>query len=154
MNSGARTHRRYAPWLAAAAISLLFALTRLLDLTRQALHYDEASFIWWGQVAAEDWNQRFVGAMWGGRQPLHSWTISWVYHLFPDPLLAGRLAAGLAGAFAAAGLFLLARRLFGTRTALLAVLLYTLCPFALLYDRHALTDSLCTAEGVWIAYLA
>jgi hypothetical protein len=149
-----RTRLLQPSWLAGLGLGLLFALTRLTDLTRQAVHYDEASYMWWGQVAGEDWNRRFVSAVWGGRQPLHSWTISLVYRVWPDPLFAGRLAAGLAGAVLAAGLYLLARRLFGTRTALLAVLLYTLCPFTLLYDRHALTDSLSASEGVWIAYLA
>jgi hypothetical protein len=135
-------------------LAALFLVTRLVNLTMPGLHYDEATYLYWGQVIGSDWSQRYIGAGWGGKQPLHAWLVALSERLLADPVFAGRFVSVLVGALAAVAVWLLAERLFSRRVAVLAVLLYIICPFTLLYDRQALIDSLLAAEALWIMYLS
>ncbi len=131
----------------------LFLFTRLFNLTLHGLQYDEASYIYLGGVIGSDWNQRYLSASWVGKQPLHPWLLALAEKLLPDPLVAARLVSVMAGAFTLLALWLLARRLFSWRVAMLAALLYILCPYPFLFDRQALADSLLAAATTWIIYL-
>jgi hypothetical protein len=64
---------------------------------------------------------------------------------FDDRLVAARVIAALAGGVTLAFLLALSRRLFGTFASLLTGLLYALSPFALVYDRLALSDGFLSA---------
>ncbi len=148
----------FAGWLACHAAQLLVAglylLTRVPRLALTGLNYDEPTYLYWGQVIGADWSRRYIGAGWGGKQPLHSWLIALSERLLPDPIFAARLVSVVAGALALAALWLLAKRLFSPRVALLAALLYIICPFTLLFDRQALIDSLLAAEALWLVYFS
>ncbi|MCC7352679.1 MAG: glycosyltransferase family 39 protein, partial [Anaerolineae bacterium] len=137
-----------------AVLAGLFLLTRLPRLTLHGLYYDEATYLYWGQVIGADRSQRFIGAAWGGKQPLHSWLVALTEGLIADPVFAGRFVSVITGALTAIAIWLLAQRLFSYRVAILAVLLYIICPFTLLFDRQALIDSLLAASVIWIIYLS
>lgn len=140
--------------VAGAFLALLYLLSRLTHLTWTSLHWDEATFLYRAALIGGDWERRFVGAAAGGKQPLHVWLIVLAGRVIADPVLAGRLVSVVTGAVAAIGLWLLARRLFSTRTAWLAVLLYILVPYTLLFDRQILIDSMLSAQLIWLLYLA
>jgi 4-amino-4-deoxy-L-arabinose transferase-like glycosyltransferase len=75
-------------------------------------------------------------------------------HIVEDPLLAGRLVSVLAGLSSMIGLFFLTKELFKSkRIAVMASFLYLLFPFALVYDRMALYDSLVAMFIIWSLYL-
>lgn len=131
-----------------------FIVTRLNQLTLAGLYYDEAVYLYWGKVIGSDWSQRFIGAGSGGKQPLHSWFVALSERIFFDPIFAGRLVSGVTGAATLLAVWLIANHLFNRRIAVLAALLYILCPFTFLFDRRALTDSLLASEATWILYFS
>ena len=65
---------------------------------------------------------------------------------FEDRLWAARLIASGAGALTLVFTMLLSQRLFGSRACLVAGALYLLSPFALVYDRLALSDGFLSAS--------
>jgi len=70
-----------------------------------------------------------------------------------NPLMAGRLLSVSAGLATLIGSYLLAKKLFSQKVAIIVGILVVLQPFLLFYDRLALVDSLLTAFGVWSFYL-
>jgi hypothetical protein len=64
---------------------------------------------------------------------------------FEDRLQAARLIASLAGAFTLVVAMVIARRLFGPRASAITGVLYIVSPFALVYDRLALSDGFLAA---------
>lgn len=132
---------------------VMFLLTRLVGLTDGSLHYDEATYLHWGMVISEDWDQRYIGAT-GGKQPLHPWLMALSQIVFPGRVFAGRLLSVLAGGVAAVALWKVAARLYSRNVAIGAVGLYILCFLPFTYDRQGLADSLLMAEALWMMYLA
>ena len=64
---------------------------------------------------------------------------------FEDRLWAARLIASLAGALTLVFIMMLSHRLFGSRASAVAGALYLFSPFAIVYDRLALSDGFLTA---------
>jgi 4-amino-4-deoxy-L-arabinose transferase-like glycosyltransferase len=74
--------------------------------------------------------------------------------LVNDPLLAGRLVSVLAGIVSLVGIYFLASEIFkNKKIGYLAAILYIIFPFALVYDRMALYESLVSAATIWALYL-
>jgi hypothetical protein len=121
---------------------VLYLITRVISLGALPIFLDEAVHL--------QWAERLYGE---GRilRPIGSGRLLAVaaYGLalpFDDRLWAARLLAVFAGALTLVFTTLLARRLFGARAGLIAGGLYILSPFALVYDRMALSDGfLCAA---------
>ncbi len=130
----------------------LFLITRLINLSTFPLHGDEGAYIYWGQIAASGPDQRFI-SMWGGRQPLHTWIVAALVPVVDDILVPARLISVAAGALTALAVFLLARRLFSTRVAVIATLFYILSPYAAQFDRQVFQDGMIAAEATWTLYL-
>lgn len=134
----------------------IYAATRFYNLTLLPIFTDEAIYIRWSQIGANDANWRFI-SLTDGKQPLFTWVMMALSRVLPatDPLFVGRLVSVMAGAGTMVGLWLLARELFGNRrVAWLASIIYLLSPFAVVYDRMALYDSLVATFFVWNTYLA
>lgn len=71
-----------------------------------------------------------------------------------DPLLAGRLVSVVAGLLTMLGLFFLGREIFKNKwVGILCAALYIFYPFALVYDRMALYDSMVGMFTIWSLYL-
>lgn len=137
-----------------AGLFLLYGFTRLLNLTLLPIFTDEAIYIRWSQIGANDANWRFI-SLTDGKQPMFTWIMMVLLKLIDDPLLAGRLVSVIAGIGSMVGLFLLSGELFSNRRiALISLLLYVLSPFALMYDRLALYDSLVATFFIWNLYLS
>lgn len=131
---------------------VLFLLTRLYNIMSLPIFTDEAIYTRWSQIAKLDPNWRFI-SLTDGKQPLFVW-INMVFMKFiSEPLLSGRLVSVFAGVLTMVGIFFLARELFNRKVAIISVFLYIVYPFALIYDRMALYDSLVAAGAVWSLFL-
>jgi len=114
---------------------------------------DEAIYVRWSQIARQDASWRFI-SLTDGKQPMFVWVTLSLMHIIKDPLLAGRITSVFSGIFAMIGLFFLSRELFkNTWVGFLSAFLYLIFPFALVYDRMALYDSMVGAFMVWALYV-
>lgn len=144
--------KKYTFIIAAICIIGLFFVTRLYNILSLPIFTDEAIYVRWAQIAANDASWRFI-SLTDGKQPLFVWIAMILMDMVKDPLLAGRLVSVIAGFFSMIGMFLLGSEVFkNKRIGLLASLLYVLFPFALVYDRLALYDSLVALFIIWALY--
>lgn len=135
---------------------LLFAyfFLRLLNLTSLPIFTDEAIYLRWAQVSLHDASWRFI-SLTDGKQPMFIWIAMLFLKIIKDPLLAGRLVSVMAGFLTMAGIGLLSFELFRSKkTAYLTSLLYLVYPFAQVYDRMALYDSMVGTFSVWALYFS
>lgn len=133
-------------------LAVVYFFTRLISLTQIPIFTDEAIYIRWAEIARFDPYWRFISLS-DGKQPLFVWLMMVLIPYLNDPLFAGRLVSVLVGAASSIGLFLLGRRLFKKDLiGFLAVVLYLLYPFALVYDRMALMDGLVGMFAIWSVY--
>lgn len=133
---------------------LVYFITRLYNLTYLPIFTDEAIYIRWSQIGSRDAAWRFISLV-DGKQPLFTWIAMVLMRLVEDPILAGRLVSVFAGLGSLIGMFCLGREVFkNTRIGIIASVLYLISPFALVYDRMALYDSLTAMLSIWSFYLA
>ncbi|MBI2031295.1 MAG: glycosyltransferase family 39 protein [Candidatus Levybacteria bacterium] len=126
---------------------------RLYNIMSLPIFTDEAIYTRWSQIARYDANWRFISLS-DGKQPLFVWFDMILMRFIQDPLLSGRMVSTVAGFFTMIGLFLLGKEIFKNRwIGILSAGLYIIYPFALVYDRMALYDSLVGAFAVWSLYL-
>lgn len=135
-------------------ITLAYFATRLVSLTDVPIFTDEAIYLRWAQIANSDANWRFI-SLTDGKQPLFIWLVMISMRFFSDPLIAGRVVSVAAGFVTMAGLFFLGRELFKNRwVGIVSAGIYAIFPFALVYDRLALYDSLVGTFTVWGLYIS
>ncbi len=142
-------------WIFGLLILLVsYVAIRLTNLTLTPIFTDEAIYIRWSQIGARDAAWRFI-SLTDGKQPLFTWIMMVFLRILPgfDPLFVGRLVSVAAGLGSMIGLFVLGGELFGRKTGLVASFLYLICPFALVYDRMALYDSLVAMFAIWNLYI-
>lgn len=138
--------------ISAVLITSLYFFTRLYNILGLPMFTDEAIYIRWSQIALQDASWRFI-SLTDGKQPMYVWIAMMFLRFIRDPLLAGRMVSVLSGFLTMIGLFFLTKEVFkNQKTALLSCLLYVLFPFALVYDRIALYDSLVAAFIIWSLY--
>lgn len=135
-------------------IILAYFATRLVNLTVFPIFTDEAIYIRWSQIGSRDAAWRFISLV-DGKQPLYTWIAMGLMRFISDPILAGRLVSVIAGFGSIVGMFFLGREVFkNIRIGMIASLLYLISPFALVYDRMALYDSLVAMFSIWNLYVA
>lgn len=139
--------------LVLGSLIILFLIIRLINLTLLPVFADEAIYIHWAQVIWHDANNRFIPLS-DGKPPLFMWLMVPFLKFFSDPLFAARLLSVLAGLATLIGVYLLGKKLFSKKVAILASIFVIAQPFLLFYDRLAITDSMLTAFGVWSFYTA
>lgn len=130
-----------------------YFLLRLPNLTLQPIFADEAIYIRWAQVMRAESTLRFLPLS-DGKTPLFMWAMIPFLKFIHDPLLAGRFLSAVSGFFTLLGVFFLSKKVFNTRTAFWASLLYVITPYAVFFDRMALVDSLLSAFTIWVVYFA
>lgn len=147
-------HKYRTEIIFASLLVIFFFLTRLISITEMPIFTDEAIYLRWSQIAKNDANWRFI-SLTDGKQPLFVWLTMVTMKFISDPILAGRLVSTIAGFFTMMGLGLLGFELFqNRRVGFLSALLYLILPFALVYDRMALMDTLVGMFSVWSLYIA
>lgn len=130
---------------------VLYFVLRLPNLTLQPIFADEAIYIRWAQVMKAEQTLRFLPLS-DGKTPLFMWAMMPLFKFIQDPLLAGRFLSIMAGFFTLLGVFFLSKRIFHTRAALWASLLYVITPYTVFFDRMALVDSMLSAFTIWSVY--
>jgi hypothetical protein len=136
--------------LGAATLALAFVLTRFSGLGRLPIFLDESVHLRWAfNVAQGDKLFR----PWADGRLLTIWLYALVLPHVQDFLFWARALSGLSGAATLVLVLALARRFLSEEASLLAGFLYVLCPFTLLYDRMALTDSYLAAGAALVLLL-
>lgn len=140
--------------IVAFLLIIFFLLFRLVKLTALPIFVDEAIYLRWAQIAKNDANWRFI-SLTDGKQPLYVWVTMVMMRFIQDPIAAGRLVSTFAGLVSMAAIWVLTYLLFkNRRVAFLASFLYLVSPFALVYDRMALMDTMVGAFSVLSFFLA
>ena len=140
--------------LVSVLLVIFYFATRLPNLLSFPIFTDEAIYVRWTQIGLNDANWRFI-SLTDGKQPSFVWLGMVFLKLFQEPLLSLRLVSVVSGLFVMGGLFFLTYELFKNKwTALLSSFLYVVFPFAVVYDRLALYDSLLAVFVVWATYFA
>ncbi len=135
-------------------ILISFLVSRLIILGNFPIFTDEALYIRWAQIASQDANWRFI-SLTDGKQPMLIWFGMIFLRLIEDPIVAVRLVSVVAGLFSLIGLWLLTYELFKSkRAAFVSSILYVAYPFAVVYDRLALYDSLVGAFAIYAIYFS
>lgn len=138
----------------ALIIAVVYFVFRLIFLDSLPIFTDEAIYARWAQIALNDSNWRFI-SLTDGKQPMFVWAAIVVMKFVSDPLLAARLVSVFSGLFTLIGLFFLTYELFkNKRIAFLSAILYVFYPFAQVYDRMALYDSMVATFSVWALYFS
>lgn len=144
--------KHFGKIVGATTITALYFFTRLYHIMNLPIFTDEAIYTRWSQIAKNDASWRFI-SLTDGKQPMFVWFDMVAMKVVADPLLAGRLVSVLSGFASVVGLFFLGRELFKSmKVGLIASFIYVVYPFALVYDRMALYESLLTAFAVWALY--
>lgn len=130
-------------------LAVYFA-TRIGSLGTLPIFLDEAVHLQWAERLWEE--GRILRPVGSGR--LLAVATYGLALPFEDRLWAARLIAVMAGALTLVFTMLLSRRLFGTRAGLIAGVLYVLSPFALVYDRLALSDGFLAAALAGVMFAA
>lgn len=132
-------------------IGLAFFL-RVFNLTLLPVFADEAIYIRWSQIMANESTLRFLPLS-DGKQPLYMWILMFFVRHFSDPLFIGRLLSAVSGIGTLLGIFALSFLLFGSKkVSLVAALIWAISPFGLFFDRLALVDSMLNLFGVWSVF--
>ncbi len=132
-------------------ISLITFITRRVNLLNIPIFTDEAIYIRWAQIGLNDPAHRYI-SLTDGKQPLLTWLMYPTLMIFSDPLFAGRFVSVVVSIFSVLGIYFVSRKLFGRKTAIFSAIVYIISPFALIYDRLALMDSLLACLGIWSMY--
>lgn len=139
--------------LIGAGLVIAYFSLRLTQIMSLPLFTDEAIYTRWSQIARWDANWRFI-SLTDGKQPMFVWWDMIFMRFVHDPLLAGRLVSVICGLLTMAGLFFLGREIFKNKwVGILSAGLYVLYPFALVYDRMSLYDSMVGMFTIWSLYL-
>lgn len=145
-----RQHSRDARVLALLALVAVFMVIRLSFLTRLPVYVDESVHIHWARGFLDpDLSAEFSVGRW---LPIR---IMAFFMLLPiEPLFAARLGSVVMGLTVLLACVLINRELFTSAEGLLAGVVYTMLPYALLYDRLALVDVYLVAFGTWALYFS
>lgn len=136
------------------AIAVFYFFIRLIFIKDLPIFTDEAIYVRWTQIALNDSSWRFI-SLTDGKQPMLIWFGIVFMKIFQDPLLSVRLVSVASGFFTMVGLFFLTYELFKSKTvAFLSAILYVFFPFAQVYDRIALYDSMVSTFSVWSLYFS
>ena len=141
---------RSRSWIAPAAIVVVALVVRLVVVVadtgyepgNDAFEYDLQA-----RAVAEDGSYtRSLYLIQGGpsavRSPGYTYFLGGIYALSGDSVTAGRIAGAVLGALAVLLLYLIARRIWGRRTGLVAAALAALFPPLVLLSRDLLSESL------------
>ncbi|OGD09125.1 hypothetical protein A2397_01505 [Candidatus Amesbacteria bacterium RIFOXYB1_FULL_44_23] len=130
---------------------LFFLLSRLINLTLLPVFSDEALYMEWGWREITIPGQAFH-SLYDAKQPFLMWFFGLGQIIFPDPLFGSRLTSVFTGLLSLLGLWLISKKLFDQKVAILTSVLYIVIPNFIFYDRQALMESALTACSIWSLY--
>ncbi len=134
-------------------LTLLGILARLAPIVAHRFHQDEAIYSQWAlQVTTgrDPWLSHFPV----DKPPLFIYVLALFFNVFGPSESVARLPSELASAVSLFLIYLLARRLYGRPTAIVALALMAVSPLNILFAPTAFTDPLMTAlvlAALWLA---
>lgn len=135
------------------ALVIFYFILRLVNILHLPIFTDEAIYIRWSQIAAQDPAWRFI-SLTDGKQPMYVWVAMVLLRFIHDPLLAGRMVSVFTGVCSLIGIWVLTWELFRKKwIAFLAAFLYVIFPFSLVYDRMAMYESMVGMFALWSLYV-
>lgn len=145
--------RKNGIYLVFGIVILSIYFVRFYHLTILPVFADEAIYIRWAQVMANEPTLRFLPLS-DGKQPLFMWVLMFLVKRFSDPLFVGRLVSVFSGVGTMIGLGALSYYVFKSKkVAFITSFIYAISPFAFFFDRMALVDSMLAFLGVWTLFL-
>lgn len=139
--------------LAGIGIAALY-FVRFYNLTLLPVFADEAIYIRWSQIMANEPTLRFLPLS-DGKQPMFMWILMFLVNRFTDPLFIGRAVSVFSGFGTMLGVGFLSYLLFKNKlAAFTSAFIYSILPFTFFFDRLGLVDSMLTMFGVWSFYFA
>lgn len=134
-------------------VILLYFALRLVTIKSLPVFIDEATYGYWAELGKFHAYMRLVSLS-DGKQPLFIWLTTFMMEYIANPIAAGRIISIFAGLITMVGLFLLGREIFKNKwVGLFSILIYVFFPFALVYNRMALYESLVGMFFIWSLYL-
>lgn len=131
-----------------------YLITRFYNIMSLPMFTDEAIYTRWAQIAHNDSEWYFI-SLTDGKQPLFIWADLILMYVIKDPLLSGRTVSVICGLLSLFGMFVLAREVFHSKkVGMIAAASYVFYPFALVYDRMALYESMVTLFFIWGIYFS
>lgn len=159
------TKKIYRVFLVFTFLSIVYFLSRLINLTSIPVFGDEAIYIRWSQIIQTEETLRFI-PLTDGKQPLFMWIVAVFLKLIKDPLIAGRLVSVLSGFGSLLILYIFSPAIINSDTSqknplkyltdsllkyfpagIIAVLIYIFLPFTFFFDRLSTADNLLTFFG-------
>lgn len=129
-----------------------FCLRSILLMQMFPILIDESIYLRWAEII--DHQHEWFISLLDGKPPLVFW-LFWVVRLMipNDPLMGCRFLSVLCGSVSTGLMFLIGWRLGGKRAGHFAALLYSIFPYAVLYERIAYTEAYVNASGMTIIYV-
>jgi 4-amino-4-deoxy-L-arabinose transferase-like glycosyltransferase len=119
---------------------VLFVLTRALTLTTFPIFNDEAIYLQYSRSIHDDWEKnKFIsmnGEFRDWKPPLQYWMAAPVIRWGGDLLVAGRVVAALVSFLGLFGFYLFTKEFFSQREAVMAAMLYVMCPPVLFHNNQ------------------
>ncbi|MCR4407172.1 MAG: glycosyltransferase family 39 protein [Anaerolineae bacterium] len=140
------------------ALLLIGTLARLAPLAANRFHQDEAIYSYWGRLIASGRDPLLLTYP-VDKPPLLPYLLALTFRVFRVSEVSARLPGVAASVLTTALTYSLARRVYGTGPALVAMVFMALSPFNILFAPTAFTDPLmvmwvvaalrCAVEGRW-----
>lgn len=138
--------------ICALIVAVFFGL-RLWGLDKAPLFTDEAIYVRWMQIGAQDPKERFI-PLTDGKPPLYHWLGMLAMATPVDPVVAARLVSLAGGLLSLLVMVLIGVQLRVSKFVLLWIALaVSVHPMMVVYDRLAVVDSLLTAltlATIWL----
>jgi 4-amino-4-deoxy-L-arabinose transferase-like glycosyltransferase len=125
-------------------LAILAAVPRLINLLGLDPFVDEAAWVDWAtrEFVPSSPGTWFTPLLHDGRPPLHFWLMLPLAAVVDNGILAGRLAAALAGVASTLALYGLGRDIASRTVGVSAAVLWALSPFTVMFARIAADDAL------------
>lgn len=133
------------------ALSLIYLLSRLINLTKLPIFNDEAIYLDWGWKSLHTSAGLFY-SLYDAKPPFLIWIFGIFESISHSPLFMGRLVSVLTGLLTLIGIYGIAMKLTSKKVALFSSVFYILIPIFTFFDRQALMESAISAAGIWSFY--
>lgn len=129
-------------------VVIVYLFINIIFIRRTPIFTDEAIYVRWVQIAANDASLRYISLL-DGKQPLFIWIAMIPVKILNDSLLAVRLMSVFYGLASIIGMYFLGRVIRNSLTGLIASSLFLTSPFFFIYNRLAIYESLISMIGIY-----
>ena len=152
MNIRDNFYQEFKNWIFPIIVVVLYFYSRFVCLTLLPIFTDEAVYLHWAKMVQKDMADLWISVLIDNKKPLQVWLATINFSFFSDPLFAGRMVSGLAGALSLVGLVQIGKALQSYRLGWFLAFLYTISPYHLFFDRLAHESSLLNTCFIWTVW--